>query len=509
MLTGNAKTAPYRRYRRRRWPYLLAAAACVIAGIVGWQLWRAPLISATTPAPDAYVSSGRPTVKVQVRNLQELSEVRVIFAGRDVTAATTLDGDELLFTPPERLADGTYDVRFSARAFNMFRRHLEQEWRFTVDTVEPAFEIDPLLHEGKINTDPAVFTGTTEPGAEVSATVGELVQSTTCEADGSFRLEMDLPEGPTSVVLTTTDRAGNSSSQTLSLYVDASPPTLKVSSVDRLIERNSFNVRISAEDGKRAPQLEAVLNDKPVELEGPVSKARLKLSALAEGRHTLVVTASDRGGNQTKETRVFIVDSTERFGAATLMRGARGADVRELQRHLTQAGVFDESATGQYGEKTEAAVLAFQKKYGLTADGIVGPRMIMALSGHLVVDLSDLKLYLYRYGSLAKTYRIAAGTKEYPTPTGNFSVTSKIVDPTWYPPNSEWAKDAKPIPPGITNPLGTRWIGTSAPNVGIHGTSAPSSIGTYASHGCIRMYIPEVEELFEKVAVGMPVVIRQ
>ena len=62
-----------------------------------------------------------------------------------------------------------------------------------------------------------------------------------------------------------------------------------------------------------------------------------------------------------------------------------------------------------------------------------------------------------------------------------------------------------PIPPGNGNPLGTRWIGTSAPAIGIHGTYADYSIGSAASHGCLRMLIPEVEELYEDVAVGMPV----
>ncbi|MDX6647170.1 MAG: L,D-transpeptidase ErfK/SrfK [Miltoncostaeaceae bacterium] len=59
--------------------------------------------------------------------------------------------------------------------------------------------------------------------------------------------------------------------------------------------------------------------------------------------------------------------------------------------------------------------------------------------------------------------------------------------------------------PGPGNPLGTRWIGTSAPAVGIHGTPADYTIGSRASHGCIRMHIPDVEKLYEQVTVGMEV----
>ena len=64
-----------------------------------------------------------------------------------------------------------------------------------------------------------------------------------------------------------------------------------------------------------------------------------------------------------------------------------------------------------------------------------------------------------------------------------------------------------PIPPGPGNPLGTRWMGLSAPYVGIHGTPDAASIGYSASHGCIRMLIPQVEWLFTQVDVGTPVFI--
>ena len=84
-------------------------------------------------------------------------------------------------------------------------------------------------------------------------------------------------------------------------------------------------------------------------------------------------------------------------------------------------------------------------------------------------------------------------------------MVQKQVDPTWLPPNSPWAKGLGPIPPGPGNPLGTRWIGTSAPAVGIHGTPADYSIGTAASHGCIRMHIPDVEKLYDQVEVGTEV----
>ena len=80
-------------------------------------------------------------------------------------------------------------------------------------------------------------------------------------------------------------------------------------------------------------------------------------------------------------------------------------------------------------------------------------------------------------------------------------------NPWWLPPDSDWAKDAKPIPPGAGNPLGTRWMGLTAPGVGIHGTPDAASIGYSASHGCIRMRIPDAESLFTSVDTGTPVFI--
>jgi lipoprotein-anchoring transpeptidase ErfK/SrfK len=90
---------------------------------------------------------------------------------------------------------------------------------------------------------------------------------------------------------------------------------------------------------------------------------------------------------------------------------------------------------------------------------------------------------------------------------GSFEIVTKQLNPWWYPPDSDWAEGAEPIPPGPGNPLGTRWMGLSAPAVGIHGTPDAASIGYSASHGCIRMHVPEAEWLFQRVKEGTPVYI--
>jgi lipoprotein-anchoring transpeptidase ErfK/SrfK len=125
----------------------------------------------------------------------------------------------------------------------------------------------------------------------------------------------------------------------------------------------------------------------------------------------------------------------------------------------------------------------------------------------IVIRRGSNRLDFYDGMKLRRSFGVATGQAKYPTPLGRFEIVVKWRNPWWYPPDSDWAKDEKPIPPGPGNPLGTRWMGISSPAVGIHGTPDAASIGYSASHGCIRMLIPEVEWLFEQVETGTPVFI--
>jgi lipoprotein-anchoring transpeptidase ErfK/SrfK len=125
----------------------------------------------------------------------------------------------------------------------------------------------------------------------------------------------------------------------------------------------------------------------------------------------------------------------------------------------------------------------------------------------VVIRRGSNHLFLYQGMKPWRTFVVATGQSVYPTPLGRFQIVVKWKDPWWYPPDSPWAKGAKPIPPGPGNPLGTRWMGLSAPGVGIHGTPDAASLGYSASHGCVRMYIPQAEWLFDHVDVGTTVYI--
>jgi lipoprotein-anchoring transpeptidase ErfK/SrfK len=138
----------------------------------------------------------------------------------------------------------------------------------------------------------------------------------------------------------------------------------------------------------------------------------------------------------------------------------------------------------------------------------IQPKVTRTSFGDVVVIRRDAnRLSLYKGAKLRRTFGVATGQSQYPTPLGSFHIIVKWRVPWWYPPDSDWAKDAKPVPPGPGNPLGTRWMGISAPAVGIHGTPDAASIGYSASHGCVRMLIPDAEWLFEQVDIGTPVYI--
>ena len=145
----------------------------------------------------------------------------------------------------------------------------------------------------------------------------------------------------------------------------------------------------------------------------------------------------------------------------------------------------------------------------VTTPDVTTGELAASYPAYVIVDRARFQLRFYRNLKHVKTYRIAVGQVGLETPAGLYHVQNKAVDPAWHVPNSDWAGDlaGKVIPGGrADNPIKARWLGIYN-GAGIHGTDAVSSLGTAASHGCIRMAIPEVKELYDRVAVGAPVYI--
>jgi hypothetical protein len=127
----------------------------------------------------------------------------------------------------------------------------------------------------------------------------------------------------------------------------------------------------------------------------------------------------------------------------------------------------------------------------------------------ITIDQSSFTLRLFKNLRQRKTYKVAVGQSAYPTPNGRYAIQSKQINPVWSVPNSPWAGELAGTTVGggsAANPLKARWMGI-ANGVGIHGTGEDYSIGTRASHGCIRMHVSEVIALYRRVPVGTPVLI--
>ncbi len=122
----------------------------------------------------------------------------------------------------------------------------------------------------------------------------------------------------------------------------------------------------------------------------------------------------------------------------------------------------------------------------------------------IVVDRSINELYLYDGFEIVRHYPVATAAAGYVTPSGQWTIVNKAENPTWYNPAPDtWGADLPmSIPPGPGNPLGTRALYLDASGIRIHGTYDVNSIGTNASHGCIRMYMSDVEALYPLVPIG-------
>lgn len=185
----------------------------------------------------------------------------------------------------------------------------------------------------------------------------------------------------------------------------------------------------------------------------------------------------------------------------------RGDDVRGLQEMLFSLDLYKQPLNGVFDIQTEKAVCNFQEKYGLEVTGIVTDNEWTALTQVLekpvtqnntpppegekviLIDTINRTLTLFNNGEQCLQFPVAVGKHETPTPIGNWKVARKAAN---------WGTG-----------FGTRWLGLNVSwgIYGIHGTNKPYSIGGYQSHGCIRMHNSDVEQLYNWVPEGTPVII--
>jgi lipoprotein-anchoring transpeptidase ErfK/SrfK len=213
----------------------------------------------------------------------------------------------------------------------------------------------------------------------------------------------------------------------------------------------------------------------------PVDRLTRRVAAAVNRRPRDAAVQPDAGGLQMTSSQ-------------TGLQVRRAALERRLVARLRRAG----------GSRTvRARVTTLQPKVTLT-------ELRKKYPAYIIVDRGAFTLRFYKHLHFQKAYPIAVGMQGLETPAGLYDIQWKQVDPPWYVPNSPWAGSlaGKVIPPGPQDPLKARWMAFNG-GAGIHGID-PSEYGTIghnASHGCVRMRIPDVIELYDQVPVGTPVFI--
>jgi lipoprotein-anchoring transpeptidase ErfK/SrfK len=264
-----------------------------------------------------------------------------------------------------------------------------------------------------------------------------------------------------------------------------------------------------------------------------LSPERLELHADVEGMVDAALDASRSGGLPTRVWRYATGGSVDREIAPQLAYSAEALDgflsdvAEQINRPARDATVSPSPASlnavpAQDGVTVRADDLRSRVRSVIESPGhrtvsapanrvkpeVTTDELAQEYPVYITIDRAAFQLRLWKDLKLARTYTIAVGAAGYETSTGVYNIESKQVNPTWYVPDSEWAGDlaGEVVPPGPDNPLQARWMGFFA-GAGIHGTNDVGSLGSAASHGCIRMSVPDVTELYDQVPLGTPIYI--
>ena len=154
------------------------------------------------------------------------------------------------------------------------------------------------------------------------------------------------------------------------------------------------------------------------------------------------------------------------------------------------------SRTGSKAEQLVLIILVL-----LSAGEVSAQSSLPRPRRQVLVSIPDRKLAVLEGDQILEILSVSVGASISPSPMGTFQIVNRVANPTYYHPGQV-------IPPGSSNPIGTRWIGLNKKGYGIHGTNVPSSIGKAASHGCIRLRNHDIEKLFSLLRVGDRVEIR-
>lgn len=493
---------------------MLPFLVCLLA--VGTATYAVSSLQITGVTPDDGTWLNERSVPITVQYAGPLGASGIYLDGHALPTQVLTEKKELAAVAAD-LADGPHELAVHARR-PLGIGQVERTWRINVDRSLPVVTVENPPAGAIVKDRLLKIEGRTKSSTRMTVRVfatGHKVDlpTFTSDASGGFSAVLTLADGRNRVRVDALDRAGNRGHLVREVTCEPYPPTISdVYPAPDAIVKQSPDVVLTARvtekgSGIRRAFLTVDGHDSDLVLPAEGGEAKVKLSGLPEGVREAALEVEDRAGWKVRREWRFLVDTTETFGVRPMTWGARGRDALALQKRLIEWGVLDnDHTTSVYDDATRNAVQQFQASHHIDVDGAVGFATIGALSPKIIINLSSFTLSLMNHGKKVKSYGIACGMPAYPTPTGRYRVTYLEKNPTWIPPkDSVWAKEAKVTPPGPGNPLGTRWIGLDSNAVGIHGTPAAWTIGSRASHGCIRMRIPDVEDLFGRINPGSQV----
>jgi lipoprotein-anchoring transpeptidase ErfK/SrfK len=249
-----------------------------------------------------------------------------------------------------------------------------------------------------------------------------------------------------------------------------------------------------------------------------MKKAKLRFDPVRTAKRALysqppVTTVLPKVSHAHLVVRAFVRSIARRVG-----RPARDAQIRITLRHIFRrhSRPGHVLAIGATRRLIDAAIddpatpRLLHKALTPLAPRVTAKQLPRVYATVITVDKAHFKLRLFKHLKFSRSYPVAVGQPAFPTPSGRFSIVDKQVNPTWSVPNSPWAGElaGTTVQGGsLANPLKARWMGI-VNGVGIHGTSEDASIGTRASHGCIRMHVSDVIDLYRRTPLGTPVLLQ-
>ena len=286
------------------------------------------------------------------------------------------------------------------------------------------------------------------------------------------------------------------------------------------LERGEARARVrQALDGEVGPPLTATYGDREFTLKPEDAQARVDVDATVDAALELDDEDAPKAiAPRLAFSRAAVSDFADRV-AKRLDRKARDADIEwrdgKLDRTRARNGravrradlvaSVEKVLSRATAKRTVEVPVRVDERPDRNLDDLAEryPTVI-------AIDRDAKRLRLYKNLQLEHKYRIAVGKAGNETTPGRYKIQTKQVNPAWHAPDSDWAGElaGQTIPPGDPrNPLEARWMGFHD-GQGIHGTSNISSLGGAASHGCIRMSVPDVKELYDKVEKGTPVFVQ-